>query len=95
MNRNIIATVFSILFMALITAPSVLLAVDDTFDVSIFYSITEEEEKETIKIAPVKELNEVVYAITSNTTESLGYCFKKYAKPQLNLIFPPPEQHIL
>lgn len=95
MNRNIIAIFFSILFVAFVTAPSVILAMDDSFDVSIFYSITEEEEKETLKIAHMDELSDLEYLSASKTTDNLGYFFKTYSKPHLNLISPPPEQNIL
>ncbi len=68
---------------------------DDSFDVSIFYSITEEEEKETLKIFPIKEHGDTEHLLTTNANDNLGYFFKKYPKPHLNLISPPPEQHIL
>lgn len=92
MNRKIIAILFSVLFVALITAPSIIIAIDDSVDVSIFYSITEEEEeKETLKVFPMDELNEEDYFLTSNSNDNLGYFFKNYLKPHLNIISPPPD----
>nr|WP_321228976.1 hypothetical protein [uncultured Psychroserpens sp.] len=91
MNRKIIAILFSVLFVALITAPSIIIAIDDSVDVSIFYSITEEEEKETLKVFPMNELNEEDYFLTSNSNDNLGYFFKNYLKPHLNIISPPPD----
>jgi hypothetical protein len=91
MNRKIIAILFSVLFVALITAPSIIIAIDDSVDVSIFYSITEEEEKETLKVFPMNELNEEDYFLTSSSNDNLGYFFKNYLKPHLNIISPPPD----
>lgn len=91
MNRKIIAILFSVLFVALITAPSIIIAIDDSVDVSIFYSITEEEEKETLKVFPMGESNEEDYFLTSNSNDNLGYFFKNYLKPHLNIISPPPD----
>ncbi|MFD2915146.1 hypothetical protein [Psychroserpens luteus] len=91
MNRKIIAILFSVLFVALITAPSIIIAIDDSVDVSIFYSVTEEEEKETLKVFPMNELDEEDYFLTSNSNDNLGYFFKNYLKPHLNIISPPPD----
>ena len=45
-----IAVFFTILFMALISAPTIILSFDDSVDVSNFYSINEEEENENLKL---------------------------------------------
>ncbi len=73
---------------------------DDSTDTSIFYSLSEEEEKghETIKnIQPfVSNHNQLDLIFASRLKlDNTGYHFKKYPKPHLNLIFPPPEPHIL
>ncbi|MEM5566515.1 hypothetical protein WNY78_15440 [Psychroserpens sp. AS72] len=91
MYRKTIAILFSVIFVALITAPAIIIAVDDSIDVSIFYSITEEEEKETIKVFPPNELYEDDYLLTSGANDNLGYFFKNYLKPHLNIISPPPD----
>ena len=87
-----IAVFFTILFMALITAPTVILSLDNTYDVSSFYSINEEEENQNLKL---------VFESISLDSDSLfedqvnhqfiGYTFKHYPKPHLNLISPPPD----
>ena len=83
--------------MSLITAPTILVAIDDSIDVSVFYSITEEEEKKGNE----KNKEFEVLVIISNSDfegfnsadnkEDLEYQFKTYSKPHLNLISPPPE----
>ena len=100
MMKKPIATCFIILLMAFIGTPSLLAVVDSSIDTSIFYSFNEEEEKggETIKtfeiLADYNQHHEThIYA--SVLVRNQGYFFKKYPKPNLNLIFPPPESYIL
>lgn len=91
MNKKTIAIFFTLLFMALITAPTIIIAVDDSVDISMFYSITEEE-NENIKMPfPENNFNDFVSLFSTDSNEYLVYCFKKYPKPHLNLISPPPE----
>lgn len=83
--------------MATIIVPSVLVFVDDTIDVSFILDASEEEEEKG------KEKNKEFEAFvvdnhldsdelfSSETEDNLVYTFKKYSKPHLNLIFPPPE----
>jgi hypothetical protein len=89
MYRHSVAIFFTILFMALISAPSIITAMDDTFDVSIFYSITEEEETSKI-LLEIKSID-AEHLDFDSSNDNLGYYYNSYAKPQLNLIFPPPE----
>jgi len=95
MGKKTIAILFSILFVAFITAPTIIIAVDNSVDVSIFYSITEEE-NENLKLPfPDNDFNGLENLLTLDSKENLGYYFKNYPKPHLNLISPPPEQNIL
>jgi hypothetical protein len=88
------------LFLAFISAPTIIHVLDDSQDVSIFYSFSEEEEKghETFKNIEFlsSEFNngDIIFSapLKSNTT---GYHYKTYPKPHLNLISPPPEFYIL
>lgn len=94
MHKKTIAILFTILFTALITAPAIIIAIDDSVDISIFYSISEEEE-ESIKLPlPENSIKETEKSLANNSSKNLEYQFKKYPKPHLNLIFPPPELHI-
>jgi hypothetical protein len=100
MQKNTIAIFFIILFLGLITAPSILVAIDDSNDVSVFYSLAEEEEKgnETNKHIEIafSIINDAELDFVSTDIENnQGYYFKKYPKPHLNLISPPPEVNIL
>lgn len=87
-----IAVILTILFMALITAPTIILSLDDTYDVSCFYSINEEEENENLKLVFEKISLDPEFLIEDNVNSHLiGYTFKHYPKPHLNLISPPPD----
>jgi hypothetical protein len=86
------AIFFTILFMAIISAPSIIMSFDDSIDITCFYGENEEEEKESFKL--LFEIN------SANLEDCLVYdsaefdnklVFKLYSKPHLNLILPPPE----
>ncbi|WP_241491422.1 hypothetical protein [Lacinutrix mariniflava] len=78
--------------MAIITAPSIIVALDDSVDISVFYSMSEEEE-ENHNLKLVFHNNEEDLLCLENVLiiNNLGYFFKNYSKPHLNLISPPPD----
>ena len=95
MQKKIIAIFFSILFVALISAPSVTVILTDSVDESMFV-ITSEEEKESEK---TKE-NEVLFFdldtsdlnFASVKIERKAECFfKNYSRAYMNIISPPPD----
>lgn len=94
MHKNAIAILFSILLLALISAPSIIIAIDDSVDISIFYSIAEEETSK-IKIQSPQDFNHTNNILALDNLDDIAYFFKKYPKPHLNLISPPPENYIL
>lgn len=90
LKRNI-AIFFTVLFMAIITAPSIIMAVDNSIDISVFYSLSEEEENNNFKLV-FSEANEEINLFKDLLKKNnLSYFFKNYSKPHLNLIFPPPD----
>lgn len=91
-SKYYISIFFTIIFMAFIAAPTIIVSLDDSVDISIFYSLTEEEESENFKLIfdDKLEYSEVVYNLMANNF-LIGYTFKSYPKPHLNLITPPPE----
>jgi len=94
-NRN--AIFFTFLFMAMIIAPSIIVSIDKSIDISILYSISQEEEKEGKENKNIEEflLSELDFFETDiysyENQVALGYYLKNYPKPHLNLISPPPE----
>ena len=91
MLKNTIAIFFSLLIVALISAPSIIIAFDDSVDISVFYSVTEEEETSKIKLPSPTNLNDTDSLVACKKVEDIVYFFKTYPKPHLNLISPPPE----
>jgi len=90
--RHKLAIFFTIVFMALICAPSIIVTCDDTADVSGFYSVNEEEEKENLKLVfEITSQDLDNYFSDHNDLVDIDYSYKNYPKPHLNLIFSPPE----
>jgi hypothetical protein len=83
-----------------ISAPTVISWVDNSIDVSIFYSNSEEEEngQETNTNKEVlffEDLGITSYYSSDENKSALEYYYKNYPKPHLNLISPPPERGLL
>ncbi|AUS04999.1 hypothetical protein C1A40_05745 [Tamlana carrageenivorans] len=86
--------------MGFITAPIIIKIVDDSIDISFFYSYAEEEEK-----GPTKNVNKQIVVLGDSNSESgflfsskennMGYVIKNYVKPPINLVSPPPDFYIL
>jgi len=82
--------------MVSLLSPTVALIVDDSVDISVFLTSNDDEEKEAEKNKD-KEVFFIDYSIneidfTSLKVENnLVYFFKKYTKPHLNIISPPPD----
>ncbi|WP_179021275.1 hypothetical protein [Winogradskyella forsetii] len=86
------AVFFTILLMVFISAPTIIVSFDDTSDVTCFYSIAEEEENQQIKLVlEPSNPNSSGFFEEEVNTSSIGYTFKQYPKPHLNLISPPPD----
>ena len=91
MAKHKITIFFIVLFMLFITAPSIILVIDDSADVSRFYSISEEEEIGHTKLLVISDYMSSDEMTSSSSTLSHFYFSKEYSKPHLNIIFPPPE----
>ncbi len=100
--KSIIAIFFTVLFMAINSVPSIIIAIDDSVDISNFYGFSENEEEN--KENESEKFLEIVFIsensnksddfLASNNIDHEKYRFKNYSKPYLNLISPPPEQHL-
>ncbi|WP_299249112.1 hypothetical protein [uncultured Lacinutrix sp.] len=92
MLKKHISIFFTILFLAIITAPSIIMILDDTVDISVFYSLSEEEEEiKHAKLLFSDNEEDLDYLRSILKTNNLCYFFKNYSKPHLNLISPPPD----
>ncbi|PCJ92819.1 MAG: hypothetical protein COA50_14895 [Flavobacteriaceae bacterium] len=99
MRNNLIAIFFTVLFVVVNSAPAILIAIDDTVDISKFYGFSENEEENTGNesenffelIFFIKNCNKSEYFLASNNLDHTAYRFKNYSKPYLNLVSPPPQ----
>lgn len=86
------AIFFTILFLAIISAPSIIMSFDNTIDITCFYGENEEEEKESMKLLFELNVHNIEFSLPeNNNNQNDVYAFKNYPKPHLNLISPPPE----
>lgn len=101
MYKSIVAIFFSLLFVTLLTAPTIVLVIDADYDVSILLETNEEEEKEgkeSLKDIEVKVLQIAQKSssdILSSKTSILGFHSNTYSSTHQELLSPPPEYHIL
>lgn len=91
-----IALFFAILFIAFTAAPTLLVAVNDSVDVSVYFGSAEEEEQEkenekTFELIILDSRNLERQNYLSFGDENIAYFYKTYPKPHLNLISPPPD----
>lgn len=97
MIKQYISVFFTLLFMATVTVPSVVVLFDDTIDVSFLLDTSEEEEEkgkdknQELEVFLEDALVNSDDLFPSETQNNLEYTYKKYPIPHLNLISPPPE----
>ncbi len=96
MINKLISIFFSVVFIFLITAPTVLTFIDENADIALFFEYPEEEEmgKETNKkievfLSDIPDINPGHQI--SKESAVMCYVIKSYNTPDLNLILPPPE----
>ncbi len=100
MYKKILALGLSIVFVLFLILPTIVLIVQENTDIPIVFTTSSEEEKGNEKNLEFQMV--VSKSITNpNNTSSLvlqkqvSYFQKKYTKPHLNIIFPPPETSII
>lgn len=90
--RHKSAMCFAIFFMVIVTAPAVIISIDDTADITFFYGQNEEEEKDNFKLLfEIDLVNSENQTVSNSNDDSDRYRFKNYPKPYKNLISPPPD----
>ena len=101
MSKSIISITLTIIFVGFLTAPTIIKLIDNSADISIFYTTSspEEEKGAEKKIDSEILFNIILMGNLDNTSNKKGnnsdFYFKTYPKPHLNLISPPPEIYIL
>ncbi|WP_418644211.1 hypothetical protein [Tenacibaculum insulae] len=91
-----IALFFSILFMSMIVAPTIITLIDQDQDISIFLNLTEEEEenqakKNTKEIKIYSATNSDIFFIKTQKIKNVIYLSKNYVSEFLKITTPPPE----
>jgi len=83
-------------FMLINSAPTIILSIDNSIDSTILLGLGEEEEKEDIKLLldvaseEIEDLS-LEYLIMGD----VAYTSKKYLRPHLNLVSPPPKLRLI
>ncbi|MDO6759939.1 hypothetical protein Q4566_06975 [Tamlana sp. 2_MG-2023] len=100
MSRHFVSIILSMIFLAFIAAPTVIKMVDNTIDISFFYSFAEEEENGSTKnlnkeIVVLEDLNSESSFFVIFKENNMGYVSKNYTIPHLNLVSPPPDFYIV
>jgi len=101
MYKSTIAIFFSLLFVTLVTAPTIALVMDADYDVSILLETNEEEEKEgkeslkDIEVKVLQILQKSSSDILSSQISILGFYSNTYSSAHKELVSPPPEYYIL
>lgn len=97
MFKNVLALILSSIFILVVVMPTVIIALDDSVDVSIFYNNSEEEkdksQEKNIDKDFIPSQDNIVLKVNTKAFEksSLYYYFKAYKKPHIKLTFPPPK----
>jgi hypothetical protein len=97
MFKNGLAIILSSIFILIIVMPTVIVVLDDSTDVSIFYNTSEEEKDKSQEKNIDKEFVSFLVKASIKITDkdfkesSLHYYLKSYQKPHIELSFPPPK----
>ena len=95
MHKNTIAIFFSLLFIVVISVPSIVVVLDDSIDVSMYCSTSEEEKgseetKEQELLFFSLNTSELNFSSTK-PERNIEYFFNNYSKAYTNIIIPPPD----
>ena len=96
MPKQLVTYFFLFIFTLFIAAPTVISVVEKSYDVSIFFSVTEEENKvnETVKVFELKlnDSDKFHFAFLDFEKEKTYASYlKTYAASTIECISPPPE----
>ncbi len=88
------AVLLILIFTALISAPTIILSIDNSIDTSILLGLSEEEEEiEDAKLLfDIEYSNNLSFEKDYPLSDAVYYAYKEDPTPHLNLIFPPPER---
>lgn len=99
MSKKSLPILFIIIFITFTVVPYVFVFIDDTVDISILISVSDEEEEQgenknkrkKIKALSKDNIVDSIFFSAFKNIEYINCIYKKYTKPHLNIISPPPE----
>lgn len=98
MPKTLISLLFTIIFALLFSGPTIISILDKDLDVSMFYSLAEEEEeensKESVKLISfeLNAHNDISYVFSfSEIDNSFIFYLKTYSQLYLENVSPPPK----
>lgn len=91
---KLISKIFLVIFFAFLVTPAVVTVIEKTADISIFYSISEEEHalKEIKTFFYLEHFSEVIVAVESTSSVILSGNLSKQDKITSSIFIPPPNQ---
>lgn len=91
---KLISKIFLVIFFAFLVTPAVVTVIEKTADISIFYSISEEEHalKEIKTFFYLEHFSEVIVAAESTSSVILSENLSKHDKIISSIFIPPPNQ---
>lgn len=100
MNKTVIAILFSVIFVSFTITPSILAIVDDSYDISILISSSEEEEKKgeekikdfEIEVPSSNMIDQTI--LNKSLVNSTNFRINNYNSLYKELTSPPPEVNI-
>ncbi|MFD1062790.1 hypothetical protein ACFQ1Q_05985 [Winogradskyella litorisediminis] len=91
-HQHKLALFFALLFITIVAAPTVVVSMDDSADVTIFFGENEEEEKEGFNLIFDFLKSDIEQKLASeHSIKPDAYFFKTYPLPYRNLVSPPPD----
>ena len=91
---KLISKIFLVIFFAFLVTPAVVTVIEKTADISIFYSISEEEHalKEIKTFFYLEHFSEVIVVAESTSSVILSENLSKHDKIISSIFIPPPNQ---
>ncbi|WP_411894139.1 hypothetical protein [Winogradskyella sp. A2] len=90
--KKLTALFIVVLFLTIISAPTIISSIDNSIDISMFDSLGEEEESENFKIlieSQTVDVEQIDFSLLEK--DGIDFTHGLYSKPLINIISPPPE----
>jgi hypothetical protein len=90
--KKLTALFIVVLFLTIISVPTIITSIDNSIDISMFDGLGEEEESENFKILIESQTVDVEQRDFSLLEKKrIDFTHGLYSRPLINIISPPPE----